>query len=107
MDERQQLTFWRGNLAIQGFGKLVLGSATVQRGQCAADRETLAHGGKTCFPWWIRVGDAITWRNHVPRLSFAPKGFEQRDRSKVRVALQAHSAAFPCWSELWTGRRAL
>src|SRR5579871_4533758 len=99
MGERQQLRFWRWNVAVQGLRKLVLGFATIQRRQCPADREALAHRDKTCFPRWIRVGDAIAWRNHVPRLSFAPKGFEQRDRVKVGGALQAHSAAFPCWAE--------
>src|SRR5258705_5818337 len=107
MDGCEQLTLRRGNFAIHGRGKLILGSEPVQRWQRPADRETLAHRGQARFPRRIWIGNAITWRNDIPRLPFAPYRIEQCDPAKVCVTLRAHSAAFPCCGELWTGRRAL
>src|SRR6478736_9463013 len=107
MDERKQLTFWSRNVAIHGFGKLILSFAALQSRKHPANRETLAHSDKTRFPRRVRIGDAVTWRKNIPLLPFAPYGLEQCDPVNVHVTLHVHSAAFPCCDAPWTGRRAL
>src|ERR1700730_7960061 len=105
MDEREQLAFWSGHLAIHGICKLILSSAPLQGRKRPANRETLAHCLETRFPWRVGIGDAVAWRNGVPLLSLVLYGLKQRD--PVHVTRRAHSAALPCCDELWTGRRAL
>lgn len=107
MDEGEQLTFRRSNIAINGLCKCILSSAPVQRRERPTDRETLAHGDKAGFPWRIWIGDAATGRNDIPSLPFAPYRLKQCNRAKVRITVPAHSAAFTCCGELCTGRRAL
>src|SRR3984893_8631138 len=104
MDECEQLTFWSRHLAIHGVCKLILSSAPLQGRKRPANRETLAHCDKTRFPRWVRIGDAVKWRNDIPLLPFAPYGLEHCDPAKVHVTRHAHSAAFPCCGALRTGR---
>lgn len=121
MGKCEQLTFWRRNVAIHGLCKLILSSAPIQGRKRAADPETVAHCDKTRFPRWIRIGDGITRRKHIPSLTLTPYGLEQcevslatvamekriRNSAEIYVTLHAHWAASPCCGELWTGRGAL
>src|ERR1700691_5772495 len=106
MDQCEQLTFRRRNLAIDGVSKLILSSAPIKSRKRTADRETLAHADQTGFPRRIRIGDAVAWRNDIPLLPLAPYSLKECDRTPVHVVCPAHSAARPC-CELSTGRRAL
>ena len=79
MDQCEQLTFRRRNLAIDGVSKLILCSAPIKGRKRAAGRETLAHADQTGFPWRIRIGYAVARRNDIPLLSLAPYGLKECD----------------------------
>jgi hypothetical protein len=68
MNECQQLTLWLRNVAVNGLSKIILGSAPVECGKRPANGKAVAHCGQTCFPRWIRIGNAVTWRKYIPRL---------------------------------------
>src|SRR5215831_1785510 len=99
MDKCEQLTFRRRNVAIHGLCKLVLSSAPVQGWKRTADVETVAHGGQTRLPRWIRIGDAVTRRQDLPLLSLAPHSLEQSYPPGIHLTFLAHRAA-SSWCEL-------
>jgi len=68
MDECEQLTLRGRNLNIDGISKLILSSSSVKSGKRPADCETLTHSDQTGFPRWIRITDAVAWRNDIPLL---------------------------------------
>ena len=107
MDEREEFAFGPWNIAIDRLRQLVLGFAPLKRGKRPAGRETLARSDQTGFPWRVRIGDAVARRQNILFLPLAPDGLEQFDPIQPFVARGAHSAALPCCTEAWTGRRAL
>jgi hypothetical protein len=76
MDEGEQLTLWRRNVSVSSLCQLILSFPPVQRWKCSTDRETIAHGGKTRFPWRIGVGHTITRRQRLPRLILIAGSFQ-------------------------------
>ena len=75
----EQLTLRRRNVAIDGLCKLILGSSPVECRKRPANCKAVAHCDETCFPGWIRIGNAVTWRKHVPGFPLIPYRLEQRD----------------------------
>ena len=77
MDQREELTFRRRNVAIHCVSKLVFSSAPIKSRQRPADCQTLVHSDQTCFPRWVRIGDAVARRDDIPLLPFAPYGLKE------------------------------
>src|SRR5208282_1194349 len=90
VNECEQLTLWRRNVAIHGLCKLILGLAPVERRKRPANCKAVARCDETCFPRWIRIGNAVTWRKHIPSLLAIPYGLEQCDPAEVNVTFHAH-----------------
>ncbi|MGO9452200.1 MAG: hypothetical protein ACLQDV_14325 [Candidatus Binataceae bacterium] len=90
VNECEQLTLWRRNIAIHGLCKLILGSAPVECRERPANCKAVARCDETCFPRWIRIGNAVTRRKYIPGFLRISYRLEQCDPAEVNVTSYAH-----------------